>query len=99
MKVRSHAFLHKKRFYKQHQAEIGKKEANAKQHPEDELLLLDNYLHSSSDNRTYRKKSKRLSVSVFIRLYYYAMKIIMKIRNRSHRYDINEPRSRHGNKQ
>ena len=65
MKVRSHAFLHKKRFYKQRQAEIGKKEANAKQHPEDELLLLDNYLHSSSDNRTYRKKKQKIKCVCF----------------------------------
>ena len=37
---RIHVFFKKQHFYKQHQAEIGKKkkEAKAKQHPEAELL-------------------------------------------------------------
>ena len=38
----------KQHFYKQHQAEI----ANAKQHPEAELLLFENYSHSSRKNNT-----------------------------------------------
>ena len=40
---------------------VAKNQANAKQHPEAELLLLENYSHSSSmlsseSNRTYSKK-------------------------------------------
>ena len=43
------AFLHKQHFYKQRQAEIGKKnQANAKQHREAELLLFENSLLFSS---------------------------------------------------
>ena len=42
-------FFYKQHFYRQHQAEIGKKnQAKAKQHPEAELLLFENYLLSSS---------------------------------------------------
>ena len=41
-------FFHRQQFYKQCQAEIGKKnQANAKQNPETELLLFENYSHSS----------------------------------------------------
>ena len=58
--VHIHAFLYKQHFYKQRQAEIGKK-SNAKQHPETERLLFENYSQSSStlsskNNRTYPKK-------------------------------------------
>ena len=60
-------FLCNKRFfYKQHFISIAtlklvKNQANAKQHPEAELLLFENYSHSSSmlsfkDNSTYSNK-------------------------------------------
>ena len=60
-------FLCNKRFfYKQHFISIAtlklvKNQANAKQHPETELLLFENYSHSSStlsfkDNSTYSNK-------------------------------------------
>ena len=81
---------------------LPKSQANAKQHPEAELLLFENYSHSSptlssKNNRTYSENiSKRTSASVFIRLIIIKMK--MKMKNRSHRYDINRPRSRHGHK-
>ena len=39
-------FLYKQHIYKQRQVEIGKNQANAKQHPETELLLFENYSHS-----------------------------------------------------
>ena len=51
------------------------KNTNAKQYPEDELSLFENYSHfsstlSSKNNRPYSKKiSKRTSVLVFIRLH------------------------------
>ena len=55
-------FFFKQHFYKQRQAEIAKKkyQVNAKQHPEAELLLFENYSHSSftlsfKNNRTYSK--------------------------------------------
>ena len=54
-------FFYKQHFYKQCQAEFGKKSTDVKQHLEAELLLLENYSHSSStlsskNNRTYSKK-------------------------------------------
>ena len=74
------------------------------QHPENEPLLLENYLHSSStlsskNNRTYSKekqKNKNFCIHEIIRLIIIKMK--MKMKNRSHRYDINRSRSRHRHK-
>ena len=53
-----HAFLYKQQLYKQRQA---KNQANAKQHPEAKILLLENCSHSSStlsskNNRTHSQK-------------------------------------------
>ena len=41
-------FLYKQHFYKQRQAEIGKNQAKAKQHPEAEFLLFENFSSSLS---------------------------------------------------
>ena len=68
-------------------------QAKARQYPEAKLLQFENYSLSSSmlsseTNRTYSKKTVRETrVSV--------MKMRIKIKNRSHRYDINRTRSRH----
>ena len=53
--------FYKKHFYKQRQAEIGKYQEKAKQHPEAELLRFENYSLSpstlpSKNNRRYSKK-------------------------------------------
>ena len=55
---------------------LAKNQANAKQHPETESLLVENYSHPSSmllskNNRTYSKLFLRIrtSVSVFMKLY------------------------------
>ena len=40
-------FFYKQHFYKQLQAETAKNQANAKQHTEAELLVFENYSHSS----------------------------------------------------
>ena len=74
---------------------MAKKKANAKQYPE--LLLLVNYSHFSSslsfkNNRAYFKKEAKEHYVCFheiIRVIIMKMKIKMK--NRSHRYDINRP--------
>ena len=64
--------FYKQHFHKQRQAEIG--EVNAKQHPEAEILLFENYSNSPStlspkDNRSFsRKLEKETSASVFMRL-------------------------------
>ena len=79
-------------------------QTNAKQHPEAELLLFKNYWHTLSSY--YPKiigfilKNKQTNKcgcnQEIIRLI--IMKMEMKIKNRSHSYDINRPRSRYGDK-
>ena len=74
---------------------MAKNQANDKQHPEAELLLFENYSHSSStlsskNNRTYpenQQKNNYILIHEIIRLI--IMK--MKIKDGSHRYDINRP--------
>ena len=78
--------------------------ANAKRHPEAELLLFENYSHSlfrlSSENNTaypkYKDKNMYVCIHEFIRLI--MMKIRMKMKNGSYRYDRNRPWCRHGHK-
>ena len=97
-------FSYKQHLHKQHQAEIGKKKwAKAKQHPEAELLLSESYLLSSStlsskNNRAYSKKCAKKQVCLFVYFNEIIWLIIMKVKkkNRSHKYDINRPTSRHG---
>ena len=70
-----HAFSISNTFISNTRLKLAKCQANAKQHPGAELLLFENYLHSSSrlsskNNGSYSKKiSKRTSASVFMRLY------------------------------
>ena len=95
-------------FYKQHfyisnsRLKLAKYQGNAKEHPEAELLLFENYSYSfstlsSKNNKTYSKNSKRTSASNSWN-YRINHKMKMKMKNRSHRYDINRPRSRHKHK-
>ena len=83
---------------------LTKSQANAKQHPEAELLLFENYSHSSStlsskNNWTY-SKNKQIKKCVFIQeiIRLIMIKIKMKMKNSSHRYDINRPAPGHGQK-
>ena len=93
-------------FYKQHfisntKLKFAKNQPNAKQHSQAELLLFENYSHSSStlsskNNGTYSKKEH-------VCLYSWDYTINRnenedKMKNRWNRYDINRPRSRHGHK-
>ena len=105
MKSKYHYTLfYKQHFYKQRQTEIGENQANAKQDPEAELLLFENYSHysstlSSKNNSTYsinQQKNKSVCFHEIIRLI--ITKMEMKMKNRSHRCDISRPRSRHGHK-
>ena len=79
---------------------MAKNLANAKQHPEAELWLFENYENSScklssKNNRTYPKnKAKNKSVCINEIIQLIIMKMKMKKKNISHRYDINRPRSR-----
>ena len=79
---------------------LAKNQANAKHKPEAELLLFENYSHSSStlsskNNRTYsKKKQKNKCLCIHEIIWFVVMKMRMKTKNRSHRYDINRPRPR-----
>ena len=74
-----------------------KDQVNAKQYPEAELLLFENYSDSSSKTKGYilknKQKNKYVCVYQIIRLI--IMKMKMKIKKKSLRCDINRPRSRH----
>ena len=74
---------------------LAKNLANAKQDPEAELLLFENYSNSSFTLSSEQKQKNRcVCIHEIIRLI--IMKLKMKIENWSHRYDISKPRSRHG---
>ena len=81
-----------------------KNQANAKQHPEAELLLFENCSHSSSTlsfkktmiHSKNNKNNKCICIPEIIRLI--IMKMKMKMKNRSHRYHIHRPRSRYRHK-
>ena len=79
---------------------LAKNQANAKQHPEAELLLFENYTHSSPKpiGHVLKKKQKNKCVCVHKIIRLILLKKKMKIKNRSHRHDINKPRARHGHK-
>ena len=79
---------------------LAKNQAKAKQHPEAELLLFENYSLlssklSSKNSRRYSKKYTKTSASVLMRLLM-TMKMRLKMKNRSLIYSINGPRSIHG---
>ena len=80
---------------------LTKIQANAKQHPEAEILLFENYSHSwstlSSKIRHILKnkqKNKCVCIHEIVRL----IILKMKMKNRSHRYNINRCRSIHWHK-
>ena len=75
---------------------LAKNQANAKDHLEAELLLFENYLSSSStflskNNRTIKNKQKNKCACI----HEIILVIILKMKNRSHRYDIDRIRSWH----
>ena len=98
-----HFFSINSTFVSNTRLKLAKDWAKAKQHTEPELLLLQNYLFSSStlsskNNRAYSKKCAKKQVCLFVYFNEIIWLIIMKVKkkNRSHKYDINRPTSRHG---
>ena len=83
---------------------LAKNQEKAKQHPEAELLLYENYSVSSSvllseTNIRYSKKCTKTSASCFNEIIWLIiMKLRLKMKNRSHKYSTNRTRSRHGQK-
>ena len=103
--TQQHAFITKSNtFISNPRLKFAKNQANAKQNPEADLVLFENYSSSSftlssKNNRIYSKnkqKSKCVCIHEIIR--FIIMKIKMKMKNRSYRYDINRPGFRHGRK-
>ena len=77
---------------------LAKNQANAKQKPEAELELFENFSHSSSMLSSKNKRTYFKNVSVHEIIQLIIMKTKMEKKNISHRYNINRPRSRHGYK-
>ena len=64
-----HAFFISNTFISNVKLKLAKNQANFKQHPQAELLLFENYLHSSptlssKNNRTYSKKQAKKNKTV-----------------------------------
>ena len=99
-----HGFFISNTFISNTRLKLAKNQANAKQQLEAELLLFENYSHSSSmlsskNNRTYSKnKQTKKCVCVLEIIRLIIMKMKMKMKNRSHKCDINRPCSKHGHK-
>ena len=99
-----YTLFYKQQFYTQCQAETGKKLSNAKQHPEAELSLFKNYSLSSStlsskNNTRYSEKCSRNKCVCFNDvIWLMSIKIRLKVKSRSQRYDINKPRPTNGHK-
>ena len=75
-------------------------QAKAKQHSEAKLLLFENYsllssMLSSKNSSRYSKNYIKTSASVLMRLLM-TLKRRLKMKNRSHIYNINGPRLIHG---
>ena len=81
---------------------LGKNQANAKQHPETELFLFENYSYSSSRHHPKiighilknKQKNNYVCFHEVIRL----IKTKMEMKYNINRYEINRPRSRYWHK-
>ena len=89
-------FLTSNTFISNARLKLPKNQVNAKQHTEAELLLFENYSHSSSHYHPKiighilkKQKSKFVCILEIIQLI--IMKIKMKMKNKSQRYGINRP--------
>ena len=96
-----HAFFISNTFIRNARPKLEKNQTNAKQHPEAELLLFENCLHSSStfsskNNTTLKNKQNNKCVCIHEIIQVIMMKVKMK--NRSHSYDKYRPKYRHGHK-
>ena len=93
-----HAFFISNTFISNTRLKLAKNQAKAKQHPEAELLLFENYSISSStlSSKNNRRYSKNCTDSKYVCLneviWLVTMKMRLKMKNRLHRYDINGPR-------
>ena len=80
-----------------------KNQAKAKQHPKAKLLLFENYLLSSSalssrNNVHILKNVQKNKCAYFNEIILILINVKIKMKNRSHRSDVNRTRARHGHK-
>ena len=100
-KTKLNTFFISNTFLSNARLKLAKNQANAKQHPEAELLLFENYSHfsstlSSKNNRTDSKKCTKNKYVCFNEIIWLmTIKMRLKMKNRWHRYDINRPCPRH----
>ena len=103
MLTKIHALFISNTFVSNTRLKLAKHWAKAKQHAEAELLLLKNYVFSSStlsskDNMRYSKKCAK-NIHVYLNEdVLMAKKIWLKMKNRLRWYDINRLRRWHGHK-
>ena len=103
MLTKIHALFISNTFVSNTRLKLAKNWAKAKQHAEAELLLLKNYVFSSStlsskDNMRYSKKCAK-NIYVYLNEdVLMAKKIWLKMKNRLRWYDINRLRRWHGHK-
>ena len=95
--INIHAFFISNTFISKARLKLSKNQAKAKQHPEVEHLLFEKYLLSSStlsskNNKRHSKKCTRNKCVYYWRLWLMAIKMRLKIKNRSQGYNINRPR-------
>ena len=99
-----HAFFISNIFITNIRLKLVKNQGKAKEHPEAELLLLENYLltSSSSSSKNDRSYSKKITRNKYVYLneviWLMTMKKMLKMKKRSHRYDINRTRPTNGHK-
>ena len=101
-KIYLHAFFISNSFISIARLKLAKNQASVKQHPEAELLALENYSHSlfmlsTKNNRTILKNKRKNKCVCTYKIIITKMKMKMK-RKRSHRCNINRPRVRHEHK-
>ena len=100
----THFFYISNTFISNARLKLAKDQAKAKQHPESERLLFENYSLSLSrlspkNNRRYSKKCTKNKCVCFNEvIWLMTMKVRLKMKSRSHRYDINRTKLRHGHK-
>ena len=99
-----HGYFVSNTFISNTRPKFTKNQGNAKQHPDAELLIFGNYLHSSTtfisqnDRKILQHKQiyKCVCIHKFIPLI--TMKMKIKMKNILHRCNFNRPSSRHGHK-
>ena len=99
-----HGYFVSNTFISNTRPKFTKNQGNAKQHPDAELLIFGNYLHSSTtfisqnDRKILQHKQiyKCVCIHKFIPLI--TMKMKIKMKNILQRYNLNRPSSRHGHK-